>query len=371
MSHHTRLTIVSGALLFAAPGLAATQARDAPSTVTAELRPKTVVVEVDANGQYLNFDVLLNNRDSDALTLVFLEMEAYDDAGRFLMRRQMGSNGLPGAISTIPHREVPAGGATTIFNPFVRWPRHLPMARIRLTLFFDRGPRLTLDTSLLRWHPDVPLRLPFERAVVVEDGNDFFSHHRRVSLTHAIAQQLGMEVLTQRFAIDFTVIDDRGARRRGPGEEIENWYAWDTAVFSPAEGMVVYARGDVPDNRIGPNGSVIKPDDLASFGHDASAGNYVVLRHDADEFTMLAHFREGTVAVRPGDRVQPGQFLGRLGLSGDTAYPHLHFQVQDGADILTSDPRPAYFECVLHQPGDVVHDGMARLMSGAWVGPCQ
>jgi len=351
--------------------LAATQAPDTPSAVTGELRPKTVILEADADGQYLNFDVLLNNSDSDPLTLVFLEMEAYDDAGRFLIRRQLGSNGLPGALSTIPNRVVPAGGATTIFNPFVRWPNSLPIDSLGITLFFDRGPPLSIDVRLLRWQPDVPLRLPFERLVFVEDGNDFFSHHRRVSLTHPLAQQLGMDVLTQRFAIDFTVIDDQGARRRGPGKELENWYAWDTAIVAPGDGVVVYARGNVPDNWMDPNGSVVKPDDLASFGRDASAGNYVVLQHDADEFTMLAHLREGTVAVRPGDRVQVGQFLGRLGLSGDTAYPHLHFQVQDGADILTSDPRPAYFECVVRQPGGAAQEGMARLKSGAWVGPCR
>jgi hypothetical protein len=41
-----------------------------------------------------------------------------------------------------------------------------------------------------------------------------------------------------------------------------------------------------------------------------------------------------------GDRVTRGQLLGRLGNTGSTSNPHLHFQLSDGPDIITSNSLP-------------------------------
>lgn len=43
---------------------------------------------------------------------------------------------------------------------------------------------------------------------------------------------------------------------------------------------------------------------------------------------LLAHMREGSVAVRQGQSVQTGQKLGEVGASGNTATPHLHIHAQ-------------------------------------------
>lgn len=39
---------------------------------------------------------------------------------------------------------------------------------------------------------------------------------------------------------------------------------------------------------------------------------------------------KGSVRVKPGDKVAAGQRIGRIGLSGLTEFPHLHFIVQRG-----------------------------------------
>lgn len=44
-------------------------------------------------------------------------------------------------------------------------------------------------------------------------------------------------------------------------------------------------------------------------------------------FTQYCHMRRGSVRVKPGDRVTPGEMLGLVGLSGRTEFPHLHFQI--------------------------------------------
>ena len=65
--------------------------------------------------------------------------------------------------------------------------------------------------------------------------------------------------------------------------------------------------------------------------------NRVVLRH-ADGFeTLYWHLKEGSVAVRVGQRVVCGEGLGLVGSSGYSTVPHLHFEVSD-ADGVRVDP---------------------------------
>jgi hypothetical protein len=44
--------------------------------------------------------------------------------------------------------------------------------------------------------------------------------------------------------------------------------------------------------------------------------------------------REGSVSVRPGQRVAAGDLLGLVGLSGKSEFPHLHFEVRRGNAII-------------------------------------
>jgi murein DD-endopeptidase MepM/ murein hydrolase activator NlpD len=44
-------------------------------------------------------------------------------------------------------------------------------------------------------------------------------------------------------------------------------------------------------------------------------------------FVKADHLDVGSSTVRPGQYVRKGQVLGRVGLSGYTYLPHLHFQV--------------------------------------------
>jgi hypothetical protein len=61
---------------------------------------------------------------------------------------------------------------------------------------------------------------------------------------------------------------------------------------------------------------------------DREAGNAVAIRHGNGWETQYSHLRKGSVAVRPGQRVKAGEVLGRVGLSGSTEFPHLHFEVR-------------------------------------------
>lgn len=64
-------------------------------------------------------------------------------------------------------------------------------------------------------------------------------------------------------------------------------------------------------------------------------GNLVRVRHASGFSTIYAHLRSGSVAVAVGDPVVPGDRLGLVGSSGNSNWPHLHFEVFDvsGASI--------------------------------------
>ncbi|MFD7128139.1 MULTISPECIES: M23 family metallopeptidase [Streptomyces] len=61
-------------------------------------------------------------------------------------------------------------------------------------------------------------------------------------------------------------------------------------------------------------------------------GNHVILDLGGGTFAVYAHVRRGSLRVKAGDTVRAGQRLGRVGNSGNTTEPHLHFHLMDGPD---------------------------------------
>ncbi len=55
---------------------------------------------------------------------------------------------------------------------------------------------------------------------------------------------------------------------------------------------------------------------------------------------MCAHLKPGSVRVKTGERIRAGDVLGRIGNSGNTDFPHLHFQLMDSRSPLGSEGLP-------------------------------
>ena len=133
---------------------------------------------------------------------------------------------------------------------------------------------------------------------------------------------------------------------RGTDLRVADLAALDAAppVLAPAEGTVLRVRDDVPDG---------------AFPEGQDCGNGVVIDHGGGLETQLCHLAAGSVAVAPGDAVARGQPVARIGMTGRTAFPHVHVTVRrDGAVVdpfvegLWADP-PAY------APGGVLAAGFA------------
>ncbi len=67
-------------------------------------------------------------------------------------------------------------------------------------------------------------------------------------------------------------------------------------------------------------------------GNDG-APNYVIVEHEGGWRTRYWHLQNGSVAVQSGDVVGCGDTLARVGSSGYSSQPHLHFEINDSAEV--------------------------------------
>ena len=98
------------------------------------------------------------------------------------------------------------------------------------------------------------------------------------------------------------------------------------AVLAAADGTVLRTRDGMADVSV------------AVTGHDAvkdrDCGNAAVIAHAEGYETQYCHMAQGSLLVKPGDTVTAGQPIGRVGLSGDTEFPHLHITVRHGGQVI-------------------------------------
>lgn len=129
--------------------------------------------------------------------------------------------------------------------------------------------------------------------------------------------------ISQRYAVDFLQVNANGESSSPvDSADKQDYFAWNRSVRAAAPGTVVAMVNNRPDNEIGETDA------------QHPGGNYVVIRHSANIFTFYAHLQRGSIQVHAGEIVNKGRLLARVGNSGNTSEPHLHFHVMDGWDNL-------------------------------------
>jgi hypothetical protein len=143
------------------------------------------------------------------------------------------------------------------------------------------------------------------------------------------------------YAIDFVAVDDGGVpavrtwRTFLATEPPELFRGFGEPVLAPAAGVVVAAHDGEVDHEARRSQLTLVPYVLGQAGRArrgaaALAGNHVVIATaTGGPFVALAHLRRGSLRVRPGDVVRPGDGVGECGNSGNSTQPHVHVQVTD------------------------------------------
>ena len=121
-------------------------------------------------------------------------------------------------------------------------------------------------------------------------------------------------------AWDFRKVDEHGRFWSGPANDLKNHLTFEQPVYACADGEVYEVRDHFPDNPLG----VVRP---------LKEGNRVLIRHANGERSVIGHLQKGSVKVKAGDKVTQGQFIGRIGNSGRSATPHIHFAIFDADRI--------------------------------------
>jgi hypothetical protein len=159
----------------------------------------------------------------------------------------------------------------------------------------------------------------------------------------------GTDMLGQRFAYDLLKVDGRKGVHFHPastwrgnliGGRTRECYAWGAQIHSPFDADVVGAvdgiaeRGWIHPVRelavVLKNALTFTPSKLPSI-----MGNHVILRN-GEIYAGFAHLLPGSVTVKTGHVVRSGDVIGRVGHTGNSTAPHLHFQLMDTADPMTA-----------------------------------
>jgi murein DD-endopeptidase MepM/ murein hydrolase activator NlpD len=161
----------------------------------------------------------------------------------------------------------------------------------------------------------------------------------------------------EEFALDIARIGEGDLTHRGDCSRRTNYFAYGAEVFAVADGTVVTVKDGVAESDASLRQvqesdaaylqrQMAMQNELLSKGALAAAGNYVVIQHAPKEFSFYAHLLPGSIKVSKGQSVRSGEAIARLGHSGNSTEPHLHFHVVDGPDPVLSAGLPIHFENV-------------------------
>lgn len=135
------------------------------------------------------------------------------------------------------------------------------------------------------------------------------------------------------------------------GVTLNEYYGYGQEVYAPCNGIVVKAEDGYEENtrtnlfldlsNAYKNAHYFDPttDDVQSV-----AGNYIIMKCDTNVYAALCHLKKGSIQVTVGQEIKKGEIIGRVGHSGNSFAPHLHFQIMDSCDITTANGLPCAFE---------------------------
>ena len=334
----------------------------ASPVVTIQSAPERPIIEVRDGNQFLNFEMIVSNASGLTLRISQIELSVYDAAHQLVLRKSINTDAFAPSISVIGNQVLAPGETLDVFNPFSEFESLVPVTELQYSFCLLREStarqrqknlhRLPDDCDFhqqLSVHPrtyrdKTELILPLRGKVFVWEGHDFYAHHLRVPLSDPKVLALGVTANSNDFASDFIYLDPQGRKYHDDPRKLDNWYGYGQQIYAPGAGVVLATANDIPENWFeDAQATTIGHPKLPAGKDPKDIGNFVLIDHQDGEYSLLVHMKPGSVDVKPGDRVQPGQPVGRIGFAGDSIFPHLHYSLMDGPEVFKAWGLPAYF----------------------------
>ncbi|MFO0993576.1 MAG: M23 family metallopeptidase [Hyphomicrobiales bacterium] len=286
------------------------------------------VVRGDDGRDHVEYELLVINAFAGPVTLA--NVVVVDPAGNTLAT--IAGPALAAATQTLltqsPGATIPASAVVSVDIDLALTPGAAPASlshRIAYTIAPD-APMATLLASMTVEGPVVSVdrAAPFIIKPPLK-GKGWFAVNGccgpNVHRDTRIAIDGSRIATSETFAIDWTRVEN-GRMFEGDGGKNEQHYAFGADLLAVAAGTVVATRDGMPEEApFKPVLSVKAPEDYG--------GNHVIIEIAPKVFAVYAHVKTGSVAVKVGDRVKAGDVVGRLGNSGNSTAPHLHFALLD------------------------------------------
>jgi hypothetical protein len=282
---------------------------------------------------HLQYELILTNTVPLSVDVTALEVRG---SGRRI--ETLSGDGLVAAMTPLGGEvgattELPAATVGVVWIDLAFASRRALPERVNHRLTVDVGPGLPVGPTITHTggRATVSQDAPMVIAPPLRGG-------RWVAVGGPAGHRRGMQAvnghlrLGQRFAVDFAALLDAEGRTTG-GDPAQNpsYLNYGQPVLAVGAGRVVEAVDRLPDQI--PNQNVPIPVEEAD-------GNHVILKLARGVFAGYGHLKPGTVRVRRGQRVRAGQVLGKLGNSGQSTGPHLHFQLMNRPSFLDADGLP-------------------------------
>lgn len=337
-------TILSGLLLVCSPLVPIAQAvnqpqeHGRPTAILVSPIHEAQVVRGDDSMDHVEYELLVVNAVDQPVTLTSLTV--LDPAAKELMR--IDGPMLVAETQTLldkkPVTEIPASAAVSVDVDLILPPGTAPERvthRLDYSVPAGTSTAVFVDPPVIDG-PEVPINR--RSATVIKPplkGNGWLA--TAACCTPNVHRDLRVVVDGRRidtaetFAVDWALL--KGDRvYEGKGTTNEQFYAYGADVFAVADSTVVSVEDGKPDTT--PNVAMI-PKTLSDFG-----GNQVMLEIAPKVYAVYAHLQPGSLRVKVGDTVKVGTPLAKIGNTGPSLGPHLHFGLLNRPDIFTGRSLP-------------------------------
>ena len=132
----------------------------------------------------------------------------------------------------------------------------------------------------------------------------------------------GKPTFPQRYAIDWVSLTSNNEFLVDSNENVQSFNTFQADLLAVSNGKVVFTKDGIPDN------NPFKDNFDIEITRETVAGNYVVLDIGNGTYAFYGHLMPGSVTVDVGDIVKKGDVIGKLGNSGRSFLPHLHFHLE-------------------------------------------